>query len=163
MTRLTTILIMIARLLGVAQILTGFAFWFGWMRNTSPHFGMGSLLVLVVWIIALIGLFALPKRGVALVTLFWGGMVLWFGMAQTTFLLGSAHWVIRVAHLLVGLSMLGLAESIAKSVKTHAAVRAAVGVLLLASLAAPIHAQERQCNDAAAQQCMTVYAASNPF
>src|SRR3954464_898784 len=126
MTRLTTILIMIARLLGVAQILTGFAFWFRWMPNTSPHFGMGSLLVLVVWIIALIGLFALPKRGVPLMTLVWGGLVLWFGMAQTTFLLGSAHWAIRVAHLLVGLSMLGLAESIAKAVKRHVAARAAV-------------------------------------
>src|SRR4051812_30609308 len=77
MTRLTTILIMIARLLGVAQIVTGFAFWFGWMPNTAPHFGMGSLLVLVVWIIALIGLFALPKRGVPLITLLWGGLVLW--------------------------------------------------------------------------------------
>ena len=84
MTRLTTILIMIARLLGVAQLLTGFAFWFGWMPNTSPHFGMGSLLVLVVWIIALIGLFALPKRGVALMTLMWGALVLWFGMTQAT-------------------------------------------------------------------------------
>jgi hypothetical protein len=49
----------------------------------------------------------------------WGGMVLWFGMAQTTFLVGSSHWIIRVAHLLVGMSMLGLAESIAKAVKSR--------------------------------------------
>ena len=87
---------------------------------------MGSLLVLVVWIIALVGLFALPKRGVPLMTLLWGGLVLWFGMAQTTFLVGGNHWVIRVAHLLVGVSMLGLAESIAKAVKTHVATRDAV-------------------------------------
>jgi YVTN family beta-propeller protein len=163
MTRLITILIMIARLLGVAQIITGFAFWFGWMPDTSPHFGMGSLLVLVVWTIALIGLFALPKRGVALMTLFWGGLVLWFGMAQTTFLVGGAHWVIRVAHLLVGVSMLGLAESIAKAVKTHAAARAAVAVLLLASLAAPARAQDARCNDAPAQPSMTVKVPGNPF
>src|SRR3954464_1635660 len=114
MTRLTTILIMIARLLGVAQILTGFAFWFGWMPSTSAHFGMGSLLVLVVWIIALIGLFALPKRGIPLLAMLWGGIVLWFGMTQTTFLVGGSHWIVRVAHLLVGVSMLGLAEAIAK-------------------------------------------------
>jgi hypothetical protein len=124
MSRLVTILSMLARLLGVAQLLTGFAFWFGWMPDTSPHFGMGSLLVLVVWILALIGLFALPKRGVPLFTLLWGGFVLWFGMAQTTLLVGSTHWIVRVAHLLVGVSMLGLAETIAKAVKTHAAARA---------------------------------------
>jgi hypothetical protein len=123
MTRLTTILLMIARLLGVAQILSGFAFWFGMMPKTGPHFGMGSLLVLVVWIIALIGLFALPKRGIPLMTLLWGGLVLWFGMAQTTFLVGSAHWVIRVAHLLVGVSLLGLAETLAKAVKAHTATK----------------------------------------
>jgi DNA-binding beta-propeller fold protein YncE len=163
MTRLTTILIMIARFLGVAQIVTGFAFWFGWMPDTSPHFGMGSLLVLVVWIIALIGLFALPKRGVALMTLLWGGLVLWFGMAQTTFLVGSAHWIIRVAHLLVGVSMLGLAESIAKAVKTHAAARAAAAVLLLMSLAAPARAQNAQCNEPPAQPSVTVKVPGNPF
>jgi hypothetical protein len=163
MTRLTTILIMIARLLGVAQLLTGFAFWLGFMPNTSPHFGMGSLLVLVVWIIALIALFALPKRGVALATMLWGGLVLWFGMTQTTFLIGGSHWIIRVAHLLVGVSMLGLAESLAKAVKLHLAARTAVVVFLLVSLASPVRAQQPQCNEAPAQPSMTVKLPGSPF
>src|SRR5690242_8222037 len=150
MTRFATILIMIARLLGVAQLVTGFAFWFGWMPNTSPHFGMGSLLVLVVWILALLALFALPKRGVALMTMLWGGLVLWFGMAQTSFLVGDLHWIVRVAHLLVGVSMLGLAESLAKAVKLHAAARAAA-VLLIAVLVPSADAQPPRCTDAPAQ------------
>lgn len=163
MTRFATVLIMLARLLGVAQLVTGFAFWFGWMPDTAPHFGMGSLLVLVVWIIALLALFALPKRGVALMTLLWGGLVLWFGMAQTTFLVGSLHWIIRVAHLLVSVSMLGLAESLVKAVKTHAAARAAVVVALVASLAAPVQAQDVSCNEPPAQPSMTVKVPGNPF
>ena len=111
---------MLTRLIGVVQILSGVCLWLGWLTNLrSLHLGLGSLLALVVWIIAIIALFALPKRGVALFAMLWGGLMLWLGMAQTTLLVGSGHWVVRVAHLLVGLAALGLAESLVKAVKLH--------------------------------------------
>jgi hypothetical protein len=119
-----TVLLMLARLLGVVQLLVGIGIWFGVGTSTvTLHTALGGLFVLVVWIIAIIALFALPKRAVALVTLLWGALVLWFGMAQTTLLLGSAHWAVRVAHLLVGLAALGLVEALGGAAKRHWAVR----------------------------------------
>jgi hypothetical protein len=122
--RLTIIVLqMLARLLGVTQILIGFAIWLGWApKAVVLHTALGSLFVLVVWIIGTIALFALSKRGVALFTLLWGALVLWLGMAQTTLLPGGLHWSVRLAHLLVGLAAMGLAESLGKAVKLHSRV-----------------------------------------
>jgi hypothetical protein len=125
------VLLMLGRLLGVVQILTGLALWMGWLSNaTALHIALGSLLVLVLWMIALIALFVLPARTVPLVALFWGGVVLWLGMAQTTLLAGPAHWSIRIAHLVVGLAALGLIESLAKATKRHWSAAATMMLLL---------------------------------
>src|SRR5258708_1603473 len=117
---------MVARLLGVVQILVGLAIWFGWATSAIAfHSIVGSLFVLVVWIIAIIALFALPRRALPLITLLVAGVALWFGMAQTTLLVGSAHWAVRLAHLLVGLATIGLAEAVGKAVKRHVAAQSA--------------------------------------
>jgi hypothetical protein len=81
----------------------------------------------VVWIIAIIALFALSTRTLPLITLLVAGVALWFGMAQTTLLVGSAHWAVRLAHLLVGLATIGRAESLTKAVKRHHAVQSTSG------------------------------------
>jgi hypothetical protein len=91
----------------------------------SLHSASGALFVLVMWIVGLIALFALPKRGVALFTLLWGGLVLWLGMSQTTLLVGAGHWAVRVAHLLAGVAAMGLVESLGKATKRHWLARAA--------------------------------------
>jgi hypothetical protein len=126
MTKTVVVLQMLVRLLGVTQIVVGLAIWFGGATHAVAfHSAVGSLLVLVVWIVAIIALFALPSRGLPLITLLVAGLTLWFGMAQTTMLVGSAHWAVRLAHLLVGLATLGLAESLAKAVKRHHAAQSA--------------------------------------
>jgi hypothetical protein len=120
-----TILRHLARLLGAAQIVLGFTIWFGWTPNAvALHAALGSAFVLVLWIISAIALFVLSKRGVALFGLLWGALVLWFGMAQTTFLTDSGHWAIRLLHLLVGLAAIGLAESLGRATLLHARVQA---------------------------------------
>jgi hypothetical protein len=122
MRKTASVLTMLARLLGVVQILVGLAMWFGFAaRAVAFHSALGSLFVLALWIIALIALFSLDKRGLPLFALLWGGLVLWFGMAQTTLLVGGAHWAVRLAHLLVGLAAIGLADSLGRALKAHAA------------------------------------------
>jgi hypothetical protein len=113
-------LLMLGRLLGVVQILGGLAIWV-WMRPwaVQAHMAIGSLFVLVMWIVGVIALFALSARGLALFTLLWGALVLWLGMAQVSLLPGTAHWVIRVLHLLVGLAALGLLERLGKALRVH--------------------------------------------
>jgi hypothetical protein len=115
-----TILVMLGRLLGVVQIVVGLYIWFrGATGVVVFHTAVGSLFVLVLWIIAVIALFALPKRGVPLFALLWGGIVLWFGMAQTTFLPGTGHWAVRLAHLLIGIAAMGLVEALGGAVRRH--------------------------------------------
>jgi len=126
MSKTVAMLQMVARLLGVVQILVGLAIWFGWATSAIAfHSIVGSLFVLVVWIIAIIALFGLPRRALPLITLLVAGVALWFGMAQTTLLVGSAHWAVRLAHLLVGLATMGLAEAVGKAVKRHVAAQSA--------------------------------------
>lgn len=120
MRKTVTMLIMLGRLLGVVQILGGVAIWIGlppWA--VQAHMAIGSLFVLVLWIIGVIGLFALSARGLALFTLIWGAFVLWLGMAQTSLLPGTTHWVIRVLHLVVGLAALCLLERLGKMLRAR--------------------------------------------
>lgn len=120
MRKTVTVLLMLARLLGVIQLAVGVAIWIGVSPGvTSVHAAMGMLFVLVLWIIALIALFALPRRGIPLFALLWGGLLLWFGVAQTTMLVGSGHWAVRLAHLLVGVAALGLVEALGGATKRH--------------------------------------------
>jgi hypothetical protein len=119
MTKLVTVLQMIARLLGLVQIVLGVCVWIGYRAVVPLHAILGSLFVLDVWVIAVIALFALPRRTLALIVLLFGGVVLWFGMAQTTLLIGSAHWAVQLLHLLFGLALLGLAEALGKAVRVH--------------------------------------------
>jgi hypothetical protein len=119
MPKIITILLMLARLFGVVQIVVGLAIWFGMTSAVAFHSAVGSLFVLVLWIIAVIALFALSSRIVPFIALLWGGLVLWFGMAQMSLLPGGAHWAIRLAHLLVGLAAIGLAETLGKAVRRH--------------------------------------------
>ena len=124
MQKTITVLLMIARLLFAIQVLVGFAIWFGVASLVAFHAAVGSLFVLDMWIIAVIALFALSSRGVALIALIWGAMVLWLGMAQVSLLPGSVHWAVRLVHLLVGIAAMGLVESLSKAVKRHWVVRA---------------------------------------
>jgi hypothetical protein len=126
MKTITTILLMLVRLLGVVQLVVGLAIWFGYAAGArSMHIGVGMLFVLVLWIFAVFALFALPRRGLALLTLLLGGIVVWFGMAQLTMLPGSAHWIVRVIHLLLGLSAMGIAERLGKAIKLNEARKVA--------------------------------------
>lgn len=125
MQKLVSIVTMLARLLGAVQILGGLAMWFGFATGAVAfHTAVGSLFVLLMWVVALIALFFLSKRAIPIFTLLWGGFVLWFGMAQTTLLVGSGHWVVRLAHLLVGVAAIGLVESLSKAMKAHVAANA---------------------------------------
>jgi hypothetical protein len=129
MRKTVAVLAMLGRLLGVIQILVGLTIWLGFAAGTVAfHMAVGSLFVLVLWIVGLIALFVLDKRGLALFTLLWGGLVLWFGMAQTTLLVGAGHWAIRLAHLLVGMAAIGLVESLGKATKAHYAAKETASV-----------------------------------
>ncbi len=109
---------MLVRLTGLILIVLGLAFWTGHALGLIPvHKQIGYLFVLALWAEAA---FAAPAAGapgfVALVFL-WGLVVAFLGMTQDRLLIGSAHWIIKLLHLLVALAALGLAERLAARAK----------------------------------------------
>lgn len=113
MSRVLKIAQMLVRTTGVIQIVLGVLFWVGLVNALVPvHILIGLVLVMSLWVIA-----ALAGRlggrlwlvGLAVV---WGFVVTWLGMAQGQLLLGPAHWVIQVVHLLLGIGAIGLAEGL---------------------------------------------------
>jgi hypothetical protein len=105
-----------ARLFIVIQIVLGLLIWFGDTSLVQVHIVIGGLFVVALWAISLVALFALPSRTLPLFALFLGGAILWFGVAQRQLLVGSAHWAVRLLHLLLGVSAMGLIEPMSKAV-----------------------------------------------
>jgi hypothetical protein len=78
---------------------------------------LGITLVLALWALAILG--AVTRVGIGLVALalVWGAITPVLGLTQTRLLPGPAHWLIQVAHLLVGLGLIGLGGTLARRIK----------------------------------------------
>jgi ABC-type long-subunit fatty acid transport system fused permease/ATPase subunit len=106
------------RLLGLTLIVLGFLFWSRTAFSFIPlHMRLGETLVALLWILAILGIVAKAPAGLIAAAILWGLVVVGFGMNMGGFLPGRAHEVIRVAHFLIGLAAIGLAESLAARIK----------------------------------------------
>jgi hypothetical protein len=114
----TTVSNWVVRVLGVFQIVLGILIWTGnALTFTSLHITSGLVLVLALWVLAGIALAAGVAPGLSIVVFLWGVLVIVFGLVQTRLLVGDLHWIIRVLHLLIGLSAIGQAEGLAQRIK----------------------------------------------
>ena len=105
----------LVRILGSIMIILGLLFWTGNALALIPvHMLLGLTLVLTLWTMS--GLAARSGKQPRLVALaiVWGFVVPILGYSQDSLLLGPAHWLIQVVHLLVGLTAIGLAETLAR-------------------------------------------------
>lgn len=106
----------IVRVAGVIQLTLGALFWTGHAYTYVPvHIVVGSVLVLALWLVAVLALVARVKRGLAVFELVWGLALVWFGVQQAGFLVGGMHWIVRVVHLLMALSAMGIAGALGKA------------------------------------------------
>ena len=118
MKTVATVIQMLVRVAGLTQIVLGVLFWIGNALTLIPlHMLIGSVLVLLLWTLAGMSLWAGVNRGRAVLAFGWGLIVVALGMTQNQILPGSAHWVIQVVHLLVGLAAIGMAEGLAAGIK----------------------------------------------
>src|SRR5215204_2589030 len=106
------------RAVWLVQLALGLAFWTGnALGLVDLHQLLGILLVLALWTMAALahraGVPASLVAGAAL----WGLIVPIVGLTQRELLAGSAHWVIQVIHLLLGIGLLALAENLATRAK----------------------------------------------
>ena len=117
--RTITIAQMVLRLAWILTIILGILFWTGNADSLTPiHMLLGIIVVLSLWVIGLAQGFL--KGGnfiLALATFLLGLIIVIVGLNQTTWLIGTNHWIIQVIHLLLGISAIGLAEMIAARTK----------------------------------------------
>jgi hypothetical protein len=112
---------MLVRAAFIVQIVLGVIFWTGnALGLKNLHMLIGFILVLSLETIVV----AAARRGVevGLVILAgaWGVVTVLLGLTQESILTGSAHWVIRVLHLLVGIGAIGLSEALAGRIQSGA-------------------------------------------
>jgi len=122
MRRATTTAQMLVRATGVVQLLLGGLFWTGNALDLVPlHQTIGFLLVFGLWTLAALAARAGVRPPLVALAAVWGLVVPVLGLNQTRLLVGSAHWLIEVLHLLVGLGAIGQAEALAARVKERLA------------------------------------------
>jgi hypothetical protein len=107
----------IVSITGLIQLVLGLLFWVGRAQTLiSLHMVIGFLFVLSTWIIAGVGLRA-GAGAMAAFTLAWGVVVIALGMTQAQLFPGAYHWIVRVAHLAVGVVAMALAGRLSRQIR----------------------------------------------
>jgi hypothetical protein len=107
---------------GVLALVLGFALWGGCLYTfINLHMLLGLAVVLGLWALAALALRRGVARGLAAASLVWGLATLALGPSQTSFLVGDLHWIVQVAHLLLGLGAVALAALLAESLRREPA------------------------------------------
>jgi hypothetical protein len=112
--KVLTIAVMALRLAVLIAIIMGILLWTGNADNLIPiHTLIGIIVVLSLWVIGLAqGFMKGGSFALAAATFILGLIITIVGLNQQSWLPGSAHWVIQVIHLLLGLSAIALGEII---------------------------------------------------
>jgi hypothetical protein len=106
----------------VVQLVLGLAFWTGnTLGLVDLHQLIGILIVLALWAQAALAARAGVQPGMVAAAVVWGVVVVVVGLTQRELLGGSAHVVIEVLHLLLGIGAVGLAERLATAAKARLA------------------------------------------
>ena len=113
---------MAVRVVGVVQLVLGLAFWTGnALGLVDLHQLIGILIVLGLWTQAVLAARAGVQPGMAAAAAVGGLIVIVVGLTQRDLLPGSAHVVIEVLHLLLGVGAVGLADGLATRAKARLA------------------------------------------
>lgn len=118
MARIAPVMSGIVRYGGLLTLVLGMVLWTGTVDALTPfHMLLGILVVVALWLLAaafaMTGANSMPLVIAAVVV---GLAQALLGMTQEG-LLPSAHWVIQVVHLLLGLGVIGVGEMISMRMK----------------------------------------------
>ncbi len=121
----TTTFKWLIRITGVIQLALGIPIWTG-NFDTLIKFHILDGLIFAGSLIALAILAAVARvqPGLVALTLIWVVVMVALGLTQAQLLPGSAHWVIQVIHLLIGLGAIGQGETLARRLQARLATRA---------------------------------------
>jgi len=113
--------LMIVRITGLIQVLLGVLIWMGQADGLIPvHMLIGAIFVIGLWILGYRGV-AGGQAVMGAIVLGWGALVLAIGMTQAQIMPGANHVTVQLAHVLMGLLGMGLAEMLGKRLAPRAA------------------------------------------
>jgi hypothetical protein len=120
MMTLTNIALWTVRLTGPTQIVLGLLFWTGRAPTLLPlHMLIGMVFVLALLVLAGVAARAGLRRTLVLLTVALGLVIPPFGITQSRLLPGPAHWVVKLAHLMIGIAAMIVATRLARFVSAH--------------------------------------------
>ena len=99
----------IAGVAGLGALTLGLLFWIANMNFISIHLLFGLTVALSLLILGIVGVLTRGLRLLGAIGIVYALILPVFGLTQATLLVGSLHWLIQTAHLLVGLGGLALA------------------------------------------------------
>jgi hypothetical protein len=114
-----TVAQMLVRIAGVLVLVLGLLVWAGDAPLTlvPVHMLLGVLMVLALWLLAAVASQVGVPIGMAAGAASIGLLTLILGLTQDRLLVGAAHWVIQVLHVLVGIAAVGSGEIIGGRVR----------------------------------------------
>jgi hypothetical protein len=112
----------IVRVAGLLALILGLFLWTG---DAPPalipvHMLLGTLMVLALWLLAATASQNGAPMGMVIAAGVLGLLVLLLGFSQQSLAPGSGHWVVQVAHLLLGMAAIASGEMLSGRVKRAA-------------------------------------------
>lgn len=114
MKMLIKINLMLLRVLVLVLLVMGVMVWMGHVNLVQGHIGLGFLFALLVLLQGLLGGLAGAGWGLAGWSVVWAVLLPVIGLGQRAVMLGGAHWVVQLVHLLFGLAAMPIVERIGK-------------------------------------------------
>jgi hypothetical protein len=99
-------------LAGIGAVTLGLLHWFFHISFIEIHMLFGVVVTLALLITGSVAVFTKGLRVLGAIAIVFALIVPVFGITQTRILVGDFHWLIRVAHLLVGAAAVSLTERI---------------------------------------------------
>jgi hypothetical protein len=100
------------QLAGIGAVILGLLHWFFRISFIEIHMLFGVVVTLSLLIAGMVAVFTKGLRVLGAIAIIFALIVPVFGITQMQILVGDFHWLIRVAHLLVGAAAVILTERI---------------------------------------------------
>ena len=99
----------IAGIAGLGALTLGLLFWIAQIDLINIHMLFGYTVALALLVLSIVMVATPGMRVLGVVGIVYAFILPVFGLTQSGILIGSTHWLIQVAHLLVSLGALALA------------------------------------------------------
>ena len=99
----------VAGLAGLGALALGLLFWVAQVDDINIHMLFGLTVALALLVLSIVMVATRGTRLLGAVGIVYALILPVFGLTQSGILIGSLHWLIQAAHLLVGLGALALA------------------------------------------------------